>query len=416
MLKYFFLFLISTTAFTQVNDIELESLDDLSILQQFEEKTQEEVQNDSYTGQALLQEEKNEKKAEQDLNFEISLEEELSLIAQDKKETPKNTNQNFTEEDKEIIDQFSKYQDQNIQEIINQAQLNKPKRFSTAQIEALKIQLQDIAQSPVRVEEIPKGAKLIRLKDNKVVYTPKTISVKAHTLLDYNKYRYILNKDGKITYKVLYKNIVSVRQIKNLYRPPQRFKRLEKTQKLSIYDKNLLKSFDLKLHTGLINSHYTQDLLQTKESFTPLLRLEMGLIADTSFILNPGMSFALETFQGNLSNGGSYSLNSVSIGPTFTTKPLINQFSLIVQPRFSLISRVQIKDKGKQYTVNNSETALLLGLEKEYDSKDFKDYSFGFNWQRKWYKTDTKDIILETSSVSSYDDSFSLSLGYRFGL
>lgn len=452
----------------QINDIELESLDDLSILEEFEQGSESEAQeaedevedetdivfknvdeedplldeladDDSFLNEESDEElafAEEEEKAQEDSKAAIEeltstqsineveenglSPEELTNITPfeeadlaDKTTPIEELQDNNDEINRKLINDFAKIKDSQVDQVVEEVKKNNKSRFTHYEINVLKVQLKDIAKSPIKVFQITKGAKLIRISDSKVLYTPKTITVRAHTLTDFYKNKYVIDKKGKLLYKVHFQSISDIGRITNLYRAPRRFKRLEKKIKKVIYDDKFDFSVKFNVHTGLSSPEYTKSLLSDPSPFAPLLRLESTIQTNQKFFFEPGFSFMYESVSGNFESNGNYNISSFSVGPSLKSQPLLFDFGLIIQPRVSLQSQVNYSKNGFTNQFDLAETTFLLGLEKEKYYKGFGHYTFGLNFQRKWIKADSNTVFIELGNHVDHDDSFALSFGHR---
>jgi hypothetical protein len=446
---FFLLFLTPFITYAQSGELELESLDDLKILESFENESDpqdlikdQSVVNDKEfsTDDLSLEQEMLEdldlesEMASENTSNERSLKETVEVKSIEKNLRPKY--KNLIRKDEVSLDEELDFQDlseDNIkahtQKIKDFEENTKPisidkiiyakekvlnKRFSDWEKTALKIQLEDIAMSELSMGQIFKGTKLINIKTNKTHYLPKTITVRFHERLDLSKNRYIRSKEGELSYKTFYRNISNIDKVSNLYRSPYEFKRLKRKEKDEVFDKDLPGIFKFNIHTGLNSPNYTRDLLNETQSVTPVLRLEGSYITNKSNFFETGLVLMYESLSGDLENGGSYSFDAYSLGINLLSPNLVGKYGLIIQPRLSLFSNLSISDGAENYNVDMVETTLLIGLERELNFGQYGRYSFGLNYQRKWYQADSKNVILDLNTTSNYDDSIAFSFGFRF--
>lgn len=414
-----FIYGCNPNANAQVNDIELESLDDLSILEEFNTDDEGEIQeeNNSIAIDGLELDEEFLSADFETIDESPAKSEETIKTAR-KKENRKTREEknNFDtniELDLKLIQNFDKPIEINVEEIVDQSQKNSLRTFTSYELKALKIQLTDIAESPLRVFHIGKGTKLVRIKDNKIVYPPKKLMVRAHTLQDFNQNLYIIDKKGNLLYKVYYQDAANIARVTNLYRPPHRFKRIIKKIKKDKFDKNLNTSFKVNLHTGLNSPNYTKSLLGNPSGFAPLIRTEATVLSNQNFLFDLGLTAMFESISGKFETNGRYNISSFTFGPSFKSKPLIGDFGITIQPRISAFSRISISKNNTSHVVELAETALLLGLENENKYHLYGHFLYGINIQRKWIKTDTKKLFLDVGSDINSDDSIAIYIGHQ---
>ncbi|MBT4791332.1 MAG: hypothetical protein HON90_07160, partial [Halobacteriovoraceae bacterium] len=397
------IFTLSFAALSQVEDMAIDSELDLTIIDELleddvdisklateEEQIQEELESNFEAEPDSKQEEiKPVEITEEQLENIIPSEDDILLdSSSEDKPKPKAAKKI----NHQLIKEFSKYRQTNLSDLIKKKQKLAKKKYKFFELEALKIQLKDIAQSPIRTFNIARGTHLIRVSDNKLVYTPKTIKVHGHALLDFYKYRYLVDKKGQLSYKVYYHDTTDIKAITNLHRPPYQFIRLAKKEKIIVHDKNFGYSLKLNLHTGLSSPEYTKSLLGNPSQFAPLFRLESTVLSNKNFLFNSGLTFMYESISGKFISNGSYNISSFSLGPSFKYYSFYDKYGLIIQPRFSISSTAAYTKNDESYKVNLSETSLLVGLEKENTSKNGK-FTLGYTFQRKWIRANTKDLL-----------------------
>ncbi len=452
--------------FSQVDNIELESLDDFSILEEFDnaqepaeteaeemvteegdefdaldaldealaendeaiDETSDEMQAsspeadglsddilaefDELEGEALVQREK-ERKIKELKDSELSTDKDYKIEAVDLSETElQNIQDSNPRINDKVIEEFTKIREENIEKILKANYPGSEQRFKVAEIESLRVQLKDISKSAIRVNHIPRGKRLIRLTDNKSFYAPKNLTVRAHVLLDYNRYKYIVNKQGNMLYKVHLDDSTYINKVTNLYRAPYKFTRLPKKIKKNYQDKQFDYSLKGNIHTGLSVPNFTRSYLKEPSGFAPLLRFEFTVMSHSQWLFDSGLTFMYENISGDIAGGGNYNYSSFSLGPTFKSRPFWKNYSLILSPRVAATSRLSYTDSFNSESLWMSETAMLAGLEKMSKYKKYGKFVWGFNYQRKWLRTNVFSV-LESKSQANYDDSFAFYIGHQ---
>ncbi|MAZ47745.1 MAG: hypothetical protein CME65_04240 [Halobacteriovoraceae bacterium] len=389
MLKLLVIFsLISTHTYSQsVNDLELLDLEDASFLDEaFEENEEEEIKNKA---QDSLEEDFSLKEDLQELEeLESTAEAELEIIetkeiSQDDLDLTSPEDLNF-----EVINEISEATKNNITNIVSARERAEAQkiRYNSSQLRALKIQLSDIAKSPVRNYYIPKGAKLFHLKKLKPYRTTKGFFVKAHTLVDFNKQRYILNNKGELTYSIPYNKIADVERVSQMYRKPHNFTRLKPKIKVSRYDKQF--DYSILVNTGLSfnNPEFTRNLVSDARTFAPQFHLEFGAVSKLNHDYHLGITSMFENTVGQIETGGLYTMRSYGIGPIFKSKNFWENYRFSIQGRLSIFSQINIDEgNGNVTNFSLSENALQIALEKESRTERFGTFVIGYQLQRKWF-------------------------------
>lgn len=346
---------------------------------------------------------------------ESDLDEIDALAGFEIEQNPLQVNQEGDEEiNFKLIQEFSKYSENNYDEVILNAKRNKENVYSNFEIEALKTQLKDILGSDLRLAYLARGTRLTRIKDGKVVYTTRPVTVRVYTQPDYNKDRYIIDKNGHLLYKTFYKKVSDIKRISDLYRKPHKFVRYpKKTIKRNINDKSFPYSILVNAHVGLNIPNYTDDLLEVDSAVAPLFRAELILMSQKNLRFNTGLSLNYETLTGILDNTGTYQQYSFSIGPHFKLNEFWGDIALIVQPRVSIFSELAAASQNNVDTLKLTETSFLLGLESDNKIKNYGTMVLGFSAQRKWINTSTQNADYSIGDSTRSDDSFTIYIGHR---
>ena len=450
MKKLLALLLIFSSHLNYAQDLELEDIDDLSILDEFaadeeesgnvednEENIGEDIGDDKDVDELEISDSETltdeEKKVDDDLEFleetENSSRENLEEIGLDEPNLDNvnpfeeielddeylSSNQEGDDEiDFKLIQEFSKMNKDNLVEVLKDARKREDAQFTNFELEALKVQLRDIVKSSLRLAHIPKGASLTRIKDDHIVYTTKPLTVRAYTLLDFNKNRYIIDKKGNIVYKLYYKNLADIKTITTLYRKPHKFIRLPKQEKkINFFDKSFPYSFNANLHLGINFPTYTNDLVDSDDSGAALFRSEFSFLSKKNLVFNSGFAFMYETLTGSLKSGDTYQINAFSVGPHVRVNEFWGDLAFIVQPRISIFSQAAITRPGDIDVIKQSETSLMFALESETNYAPYGHMSLGISFQKKWINTSTQNASYTISDSTKTDDSLSFYIGHR---
>lgn len=433
------LFFILMTLSSLAQEIELEDINDLSILDEFE---QDELnltkKNEAPESKAVKDFSTEEQEIEENLNFlaedlppedqesetsdlknlglvQTDLDDLESIKAVDLNDEALKANQEGDEDiDFKLIEEFSKYTESNHNEIIEKLKQDKKMPYSNFEIEALKVQLEDIVKSNLRLYYIPKGTQLTRMSDTKKVHVTHPVVVRAYTQLDFNKDRYIINKRGHLVYKTHYKKISDIKKIADLYRRPHRMiKYPPKKLKQNLTDQNFPYSFFANAHLGINIPSYTNELILGKSTTAPLFRADFIFISQKSIGFNTGLALNYETTTGALENGGTYQHAALAIGPHFRRDNLWGNMALTFRPSLSLFSQLTVAANDETDTLKLTETSMALGLEKESKIKKGDTLIFGISAQRKWLNVASSSTSYTVESSTRSDDSFTFYVGHK---
>lgn len=438
MLKILFLlpiFCLNASA-QNTQDLELLDLDDASFLEEAFESDEE--LNAEFEEDTILQE--IDDKAQSDLEEDFNLEDDLEtlealgpeaekelekLVAEDENlelddEELSQEELNTTSPDElnfDVINEISEATKNNINNIISARERAEAQkiRYSSAQIRALKVQLSDIAKSPVRNYYIAKGTVLYNLKEQKPYRTTQGFYVKAHTQVDFNKQRYILNNQGELAYSVPYNKIANIKRVTNMYRKPHTFTRLKPKKKLVRFDKDF--DYSILINTGLSfnNPEFTRNLVSDARTFAPQFHLEFGGVSKLNHDYHLGITSMYENTVGQIDTGGLYTIRSFGLGPIFKSKKFWDNYRFSVQGRLSVFSQINI-DRGNGNGTNFalSENALQVALEKENKTERYGTFVIGYQFQRKWFNaTASGGTAVDLNPRERSNDTLGIYVGHK---
>ncbi|MBD65341.1 MAG: hypothetical protein CME62_09040 [Halobacteriovoraceae bacterium] len=423
-----FIFLFASFGFTQVENLELESIDAMELLEEFEEELAEEETEEPEQSEIELSE------FEEELKEELNIEDapaddtlvDLNLKLEDIEESEEDPLSDLDEfavdpetqkraQEQELLEELTVLREKKVDDFIeaNKSQLQNESRYTIYQIEALRVQLKDIAASPTKFAYIRKGTKVIGLKDNKAYFLPKGITVKAHSLADANNFRYITNKDNEIAYKVYFSEISNINTVTQMYKKPHSFTRITQKPKSDSFDGKLKTSLKFNLHTGFTVTRFTKDIVPDADDAAPLLRLEGSWLSRFDLPLRVGLTGMYESMTGTIKGGGKFTSKILSFGPTIIKEGFIDQYNFIFMPRISIAGNLteSTSEDSRSYAI--SDTSVLLGVEKLIHNKNLGTFVLGANFQRKWLRAKGQVGGFDISSNVSYDDSLALSIGHQ---
>jgi hypothetical protein len=316
--------------------------------------------------------------------------------------------------EREILDELSELRKRNINEIIQVKKRDIKNKYTSSEMQALRIQLEDIARSPLYVARLNRGTFILDIKTHKKLYLTKDINVKIHKLADYDKYLYIINKKGELRYRVYNSSAQNISDITNLYHKPRFFKPVVSVQKVETFDKNFKYTMNINLHGGFHFPRYTKELLTDTTGISTQTRVELGFLTNHDFIFNYGFTGMYEATAGSLSTAnGLYTIKTFSMGPIIKTKPLIGGFQFSLASRMSIISDVLETRSTVSRVHKLSEISLSLGVEKETKSSEYGSFIWGVNFQRKWLRAKAQNVAFDLSSTDNYDESLTLYVGHQ---
>ncbi len=317
---------------------------------------------------------------------------------------------NFDEIDK--LRKKDKEQDFQIQKIIHAQSFRK---FNFAEKEALKIKLKHIVTSGTYLANVRRGTQLVHLRTGKIHYTQKDLTVKAYRKSDYEGYKLLINKNGFSTYKVKDAQVNAITEITKLYEPPLKHTPvIKKKVQFRIRDNDLKFKTHFNFHFGLTDPKFISDLGNMENHVGQTVRYEASVYGDFDFPIETGLTIQWENMFGQLSSGGQYNSNALSIGPSFKStrfKMGSGFYKVIAQARLAAFSKIAINSTAYTANFSSSQTSVVLGLEREFKTL-FGKILIGGNYQRQWLKPSSENYIAQVSTHNNYNDSYVLTIGH----
>ena len=317
--------------------------------------------------------------------------------------------------DNKVIDQLASEKQKLLDGIIHDVKKSSETRYNLKELQAYKIQLKDIMYSQIKLYQVHRGTKLIRLKDNKVIYIPKSIFVRAHIATDGFQNRYIINKNGRPVYRVAMNKLSDISKITNLYRPPFVVKPQKVKKKIIPYDEKFEYIFDLKSKFGASSSTYFNDLMENINDTSKSFSLEVSLFNVKTYFVQTGISLYYHTISGDFNSPaiGNYNFRSLSIGPSFKSMEFLFGTRFTFQPKFSLIGKLDFTKDETQREVDMIENSLAIGFERSTPFFQFGRLTYGLQLERSWMQADASNIVLNLSNTQDYVDSFGVFFGHQ---
>jgi hypothetical protein len=336
-----------------------------------------------------------------DMTVEVEIKNELLHAKKKKKKT-----------EGEILEELTKLREKNVNELLDYRVRNNKAKYSNSAVEALKIQIEDIARSPIKLVRLIRGTHLIDLQTNKRVYITKDINVKIHTLADYDKYNYIINKEGEIKYRVANKRVIDISEITHLYDKPEYFTESKPRVKSKRDDTEFNYTLGLNAGIGLSNPNYTHNLLLDTTGYATQNRFEAMAITNLNTLFNVGFIGAYEFQTGKLDDVlASYQAQTFSFGPVLKTLPSENNYQFTLASRLSIDSTLTEFRDGNSRTHKLSEINIVTGIEKLLKTNLLGTFSLGMNYQRKWIRAKASTVSFDLNSADNFDDSIVFYIG-----
>lgn len=333
----------------------------------------------------------------------------VDALKKEEAEDPILRNEDFPDIDFTEVDALRGKREKAYRQIIKSVS---SRNLNFAEKEAMKVQLKDIVNSGTFIGSIRRGTHLVHVKTGKTYYAQKDLTVRAFRLKDYEGYQLLLNNNGYVSYKAPATEVVNIKEMVKLHEPPLHYQPVVEKLKYEIDDKELNYESHFMLNMGLTRPVFLRDLINEENHYGQTLRYEWSNYGRWEFPLKLGFTTQWENSFGSYT-GGKYSMQSLSVGPTFKSDPFVllsNEYSFIVQTRLAVFSRVAINVPGQTINYRTSQTNLVLGLVREINTP-LGNILLGANYQRQWIKGSADQFKLDITSTNNYNDSFAVTIG-----
>lgn len=310
------------------------------------------------------------------------------------------------------IDEFSRRNQSHIDSIMIKKEVLTENKYTLSEIEALKVQLEDITNSPLKTYLIPKNTVIINLENNMREYVSKDLVVKAHTKQNFDRERFIVDKDNLIRYKTSAKNMTIIDKVTKLYRNPKHFIAQKPKVVQKLHNENFNFSTAYSFQMGLFQPTFIKSILEDATA-SRLIRTEVEINYNSKKIFHPGFTLSYETATGSLSSSDKYQFKSIAFGPNIKFYHFYEDFSFTISSKLSVFSTLEESRSDYTESYNLSQTSLNLSLTKTHRTKSLGTFEYGGAYQRTWSKAKSNDLALNIAESSANDDSITFKVTHR---
>ncbi len=305
---------------------------------------------------------------------------------------------------------FTEYK-QSVEEINFQRQNRRfrpPKRI---------ISLEEIKQSGTSLGAVKSGSPLTNLKSNKNYQVSKLIYVKYYNLQDENGFKYILNKNGDVSWRIANRYVEPIKQELVLYEPPLRYTPAPENIVRTEYDKKLSLPPELSFYTGFVQGDFMKDLFNDNKAGSGV-STQYGLHVFTQWKLPVKAGFVVhyERATYKLSNGGQILYSSPSFGPQFKTKEFDfggHPIRFQAQFRVSPFARASARMNNEEITFKFNSADFLASIERPIKNR-FGEFVVGVFIQSQWLNIKDQSLPVDVKASNETNKAFGLSLSQVF--
>jgi hypothetical protein len=279
------------------------------------------------------------------------------------------------------------------------------------------IQLEKIKQSPVVYGAIRKGAYLRNLETNQNYQVARPMYVKCYSLEDENEFKYVLDKNGDVRWRVRSRYVEPIREELSLYVSPVTYAPAPENLVRSFYDDELTVPPEVSFFVGRAQGDYMSDLFEDRRARGGTSN-QYGLHFFTQWKLplKAGAVIHYERASYNLRGGGRVLYSAPSLGPQLKSR----DFDVFGRPlRFQAQFRVSPFARATADTVFGSgtfkfnSTDVLAAAELPIKNR-FGEFVVGLYYQSQWLNLKDQEMPVRVRAANQTNKSWGLSFGQVF--
>lgn len=279
------------------------------------------------------------------------------------------------------------------------------------------IGMEEIKNSGTQMGAIQAGVPVRDLVTNKNFTISKPIFARYFNQEDEHGFKYIQNKSGTVTWRILSRFVEPIKEEIALYVPPLRYTPAPDNIIRAEYDKKLNLSPEVSFYAGVVQGDFMKDLFNDNKAKSGLSN-QYGLHFFTQWKLpiKAGAVVHFEKASYRLDNGGQVLYQAPSIGPQFKTK----EFEFFGHPirfqtqfRFSPFARASADTVAGKVDYDFNSSDLLVSAERPIKNR-FGEFVLGFYFQSQWLNLKNQTGSVNVKATNETNKSFGLSLAQVF--
>lgn len=279
-----------------------------------------------------------------------------------------------------------------------------PKRTPTKSFQSISID--QIKSSGTQMGAISPGVFAIDIETNKKFIISKYIFVTSYNLQDEGGFKYILNNDGTVKWRILGEYVEPIKEELSLYEEPVHYSSTPINTIEQELDKKISIPSEAVFYAGIVNGQYMADLFNDSSTNNGISNQFGGhLFTKWKWPVKAGAALHYEKANYKLNNGTQVNYNSISFGPQVKTK----DFEILGQPiRFQAQFRIGPwanatgkTSTGKQIFKFHSND-FLVSIERPINNS-FGEFVLSLYSQTQWLnlKDQTTPVNLSSSNVTN---------------
>lgn len=279
------------------------------------------------------------------------------------------------------------------------------------------IELNQILKSQVRKGAIKEGGEILDIKTNRILKISKITYISYYALEDEYRFKYIVNKDGTVTWKIKSDSIEPLEDELTMYRPPLKYSPAPDNIARSFFDQKLNIQKEFSFYAGFSQGKFMQDLFDgEKINEGETSQYGLHFFAEWKTPIKVGLSTHFENTTYSINKKYTVRYNSISLGPQIKTKDLDffgRSFRIQTQFRIGPFATATYQsDKGKEIFKFNS-SDLMSSAEWPIENR-FGEFVVGLFYQVQWLNLKDQKKPANIRASNRTNNSYGVSFGQVF--
>lgn len=279
------------------------------------------------------------------------------------------------------------------------------------------VSIEEIIKSEVQYGALKKDSPIRHIDTNQIQKNAEMKYVKYFSVEDEKGFKYLQNKDGSVTWKVLSRFIDPLKNDLMMYVPPDKYKPAPKNLAKTVYDHKLKVRPEFGFYAGVVQGDYMKDLFEDEKALVGASnQYGIQLFTNWDLPIKAGVAIHYEKASYRLQGGGQVLYSSTSIGPQIKTK----DFDFFGAPiRFQTQLRIGPLAKASAETIygNGSfkfnSTDLLASVERPFKN-NWGEFIIGFYAQSQWLNIVKQEVSVSLEASNAINSSYGLSIAQVF--
>jgi len=275
------------------------------------------------------------------------------------------------------------------------------------------IPLEEIMKSGTQMGSVLSGVPFHNLESDKNFKTSKQVFIRYYNLEDENGFKYIQNKNGTVTWRILSRFVEPIKEELSLYVPPLKYTPAPDNIVRAEYDTKLSIPPEVTFLAGIVQGDFMQDLFNDKKAKSgSTTQYGVHLFTQWKLPIKAGAVFHYEKATFNLTNGSQVIYSSPSFGPQFKTKDFeVFTHPVRFQTQFRISPFARATSDDVSYKFNSAD--FLSSIERPIKNS-WGEFVVGLYFQAQWLNLKDQSEDVEVKASNKTNKSIGLSFSQVF--